>query len=72
MSEPSLADARVRQGLYHAVDMHTLVATVFGPDYPSMAGAFDGTTPDFTPQDANLNYDQPRPTVCVWVDAHLR
>ncbi|MFF3573436.1 ABC transporter substrate-binding protein [Nocardia jiangxiensis] len=52
-----LADAQVRQALYHAIDVKTLGTTVFGPDYPAVAGAFDKTTPYFATQAAKLNYD---------------
>ncbi|MBF6170997.1 ABC transporter substrate-binding protein [Nocardia blacklockiae] len=52
-----LADDRVRRALYRALDVKTLGTTVFGPDYPAVAGAFDSTTPYFAAQDAKLAYD---------------
>jgi peptide/nickel transport system substrate-binding protein len=52
-----LADDQVRQALYHAVDLKTYAATLYGADYPVVAGNFDSTTPYFTSQAAKLAYD---------------
>ncbi|MQY22788.1 ABC transporter substrate-binding protein [Nocardia macrotermitis] len=52
-----LADNEIRRALYHAIDVKTLGTTVFGADYPAVAGAFDKTTPYFATQAAKLNYD---------------
>ncbi|AHH17856.1 putative ABC transporter, substrate-binding protein [Nocardia nova SH22a] len=52
-----LADDRVRAALYHAIDVKSYAATVFGSDYPPVAGPFDSTTPYFASQAAKLNYD---------------
>ncbi|MGV9675591.1 ABC transporter substrate-binding protein [Nocardia sp. NPDC003482] len=52
-----LADGQVRQALYHALDVNSLGATVFGSDYPTVGGAFDSTTPYYASQRAKLNHD---------------
>jgi peptide/nickel transport system substrate-binding protein len=52
-----LRDAAVRQALYKATDLKTYAATVFGPGYPVVRGAFDSTTPYFVPQSDKLAYD---------------
>ncbi|MEU6563008.1 ABC transporter substrate-binding protein [Nocardia nova] len=52
-----LADDRVRAALYHAIDVKSYAATVFGSDYPPVAGPFDSTTPYFASQAAKLNHD---------------
>ncbi|MGQ4599170.1 ABC transporter substrate-binding protein [Nocardia sp. R6R-6] len=52
-----LADDQVRKALYRAIDSKTYAATVYGPDYPVVAGAFDSTTPYFAAQSGKLNAD---------------
>lgn len=52
-----LADDQVRRALYHALDLKSYAATVYGPDYPVVSGPFDSTTPYFTSQAAKLGYD---------------
>jgi peptide/nickel transport system substrate-binding protein len=52
-----LSDPQVRQALYKATDLKTNAATVFGPDYPVVEGAFDTTTPYFVSQADKLGFD---------------
>ena len=52
-----LADDNVRKAIYKALDLKTYATTIFGPDYPVVAGAFDNTTPYFVSQAAKLAYD---------------
>ena len=52
-----LSDPQVRQALYKAVDLKTYAKTVFGDDYPVVAGPFDSTTPFYSPQAGKLAYD---------------
>ena len=52
-----LSDAKVRQALSKAIDLKTYAATVFGPDYPVVQGAFDSTTPYFKSEASKLAYD---------------
>ncbi|WP_020104758.1 ABC transporter substrate-binding protein [Nocardia sp. 348MFTsu5.1] len=52
-----LSDPKVRQALYQATDLSTNAATVFGPDYPVVAGAFNSTTPYFQSQADKLGFD---------------
>ncbi len=52
-----LSDAQVRQALYKAIDLKTYAATVFGPDYPVVQGAYDSTTPNFKSEAGKLAYD---------------
>ncbi|HEY9313253.1 ABC transporter substrate-binding protein [Williamsia sp.] len=52
-----LSDPKVRQALYQATDLTTNAATVFGPDYPVVAGAFNSTTPFFQSQADKLGFD---------------
>jgi peptide/nickel transport system substrate-binding protein len=52
-----LSDPQVRQALYKATDLKTNAATVYGPDYPVVEGAFDLTTPFFQSQASKLGFD---------------
>ncbi|WP_026311553.1 ABC transporter substrate-binding protein [Parafrankia elaeagni] len=52
-----LADVNVRRSLYKALDLPTFASTIYGPDYPVVAGAFDSTTPFFAPQTDRLRHD---------------
>lgn len=52
-----LSDPQVRQALYKATDLKTNAATVYGPDYPVVEGAFDLTTPFFESQADKLGFD---------------
>ena len=52
-----LSDPQLRKAPYQAVDLKSYASTVFGPDYPVVAGAFDSTTPGFVSQAAKLGYD---------------
>ncbi|PXW27956.1 UNVERIFIED_CONTAM: peptide/nickel transport system substrate-binding protein [Williamsia faeni] len=52
-----LSDPKVRQALYQATDLATNAATVFGPDYPVVEGAFNNTTPYFASQADKLGFD---------------
>ncbi|MFF2555076.1 ABC transporter substrate-binding protein [Nocardia sp. NPDC058058] len=52
-----LADDQIRQALYHAIDLKTFAATIFGADYPVVGGPFDSTTPYYAAQSAKLTYD---------------
>ncbi len=52
-----LADLTVRKALYKALDVKTYASTIFGADYPVVAGAFDSTTPYFKNESAKLGHD---------------
>ncbi|OAA21838.1 peptide/nickel transport system substrate-binding protein [Frankia sp. EI5c] len=52
-----LAELDVRRALYKAFDLETYAKTIFGSDYPLVAGAFDSTTPFFAPQSDKLRHD---------------
>lgn len=52
-----LADPLVREALQKAIDRESYASTIYGADYPVVAGAFDATTPFFEPQTEALAYD---------------
>jgi peptide/nickel transport system substrate-binding protein len=52
-----LSDPEVRQALYKATDLKTNAATVYGPEYPAVEGAYDNTTPYFASQAGKLGFD---------------
>ncbi|WP_205783859.1 ABC transporter substrate-binding protein [Microbacterium sp. 10M-3C3] len=52
-----LSDPLVRQALQKAIDRETYATTIYGDDYPVVAGAYDSTTPFFGAQDDALAYD---------------
>jgi len=52
-----LADENVRVAVSKAIDRATYAATIYGPDYPVVASAFDETTPFFVDHSADLAFD---------------
>ena len=52
-----LSDPLVRDALQKAIDRETYAATIYGPDYPVVEGAFDSTTPFFVSEADKLAYD---------------
>lgn len=52
-----LSDPQVRRALNKAIDRTSFAATVFGPNYPVVQGAYNSTTPYFSAQTAKLGYD---------------
>jgi peptide/nickel transport system substrate-binding protein len=52
-----LSDSAVRHAILKATDVKTYAETIFGPDYPVVAGPFDATTPYFKDESDKLAYD---------------
>jgi len=52
-----LSDPAVRHAILKATDVKTYAETIFGPDYPVVAGPFDATTPYFKDESDKLAYD---------------
>ncbi len=52
-----LADPTVRRAIYQALDLESYAATIFGSDYPVVAGPYDNTTPGFVSQADKLRHD---------------
>jgi peptide/nickel transport system substrate-binding protein len=52
-----LSDSAVRHAILKATDVTTYAETIFGPDYPVVAGPFDATTPYFKDESDKLAYD---------------
>lgn len=52
-----LSEKAVRDALQISIDRETYAATIYGPDYPVVEGAYDTTTPFFASQADLLRYD---------------